>query len=267
MCGIAGYFHREGSSRAARFVAAMLRAQAHRGPDGAGLWANGPIPRPAAFAPSPFQLSTPSSGVSDCVLGHNWLAIQDTGRAASQPMHRGALTIVFNGEIYNFVELRQQLIAAGDEFVTQGDTEVLLAMWNRYGAACLPRLRGMFAFLLHDARDGSLWAARDAFGIKPLYFADTAEGLFFASEIRSFHSAGLVPRRLREGAALASMAGAAHRFAEFDTLYDGVMELPAGYFARVGASGRHIERWFTLPEIQADLAADAHCEYLSLIHI
>ncbi|MFN0105593.1 MAG: asparagine synthase (glutamine-hydrolyzing) [Bryobacteraceae bacterium] len=262
MCGIAGFFSRAGSERAVSNVAAMLRAQAHRGPDGAGIWVKSATTVPVSFASTPSQLSLPAVGNADCVLGHNWLAIQDRHRAASQPMRRGPLTIVFNGEIYNFVELREELLARGDEFTTSGDTEVLLAMWKRHGVACLPRLRGMFAFLLHDGGDGSLWAIRDGLGIKPLYFADTSEGLYFGSEIRSFHSAGLLPRRIREGAALASMAGAAHRFAEFDTLYDGIQELPAGYRLHIGPAGRRIERWFELPPIQADLAGDEHCEFL-----
>jgi len=262
MCGVAGFFRRAAGGDAVRAIAGMLRAQTHRGPDGAGLWVNRAVPRPAAFAATPAQLQISEDQGADCALGHNWLAIQDQSRSAGQPMQRGSLTIVFNGEIYNFVELRQALQSLGEEFVTNGDTEVLLAMWTRYGAACLPRLRGMFAFLLYDSADGALWAVRDPFGIKPLYFADNNHGTFFSSEIRAMHAANVVPRRIREGAALASIAGAAHRFGEFDTLYDGVRELPGGHWMRLGPSGRQSQRWYTLPDVTGDLSSDEDCQVL-----
>lgn len=262
MCGIAGFYNTDASGRANGDVLAMLRAQAHRGPDGAGVWAqSSPSFRPE-FAASPHLLRPPGPAASRCVLGHNWLAIQDTRQISSQPMRLGPLTIVFNGEIYNFVELREELLALGYSFSTRGDTEVLLVMWTRYGVSCLPKLRGMFAFLLHDDRDGSLWVVRDSLGIKPVYFATTPHGSYFASEIRAFHAGGIVPRRIREGAALASMAGAAHRFGEFDTLYADIQELPGGHWMRLDAQGVRIQRWFSLPELTADLEQDADCALL-----
>lgn len=178
-------------------------------------------------------------------------------------MTRGALTIAFNGEIYNFPELRRELEATGEQFQTSGDTEVLLSMWARHGQECLPRLRGMFAFLLHDATNGALWAVRDPLGIKPLYWARTERGEYFSSEIRALHGAGIARRKIRETAALASIAGAVHRFGEFETLYEGVEEIPGGYLVKLDRSGTaRRERWFRLPAIVGDLSDDSACRQL-----
>ncbi len=262
MCGIAGFVRRSGAAGGVRDVAAMLRAQRHRGPDGAGIWAWDGRRAAREVAASPALLAVPE-GNAECVLGHNWLAVQDTRRAAAQPMSRGALTIVLNGEIYNFPELRRELEAEGERFETRGDTEVLLAMWMRHGEGCLPRLRGMFAFLLYDAGSEELWAVRDGLGIKPLYWARTERGDYFSSEIRALHAAGAVRRRIREGAALAAMAGAAHRFGEFSTFYEGIEEIPGGYLVRLdGQGGTRRERWFRLPPIVGDLTDDSACARL-----
>ena len=99
----------------------------------------------------------------------------------------GRLVAVFNGEIYNYRELTRELEQAGHVFATRSDTEVLLHGWEQWGRGLLPRLRGMFAFALWDRQDGALFCARDAFGVKPLYYCQTAEGtLLFASEIKAF---------------------------------------------------------------------------------
>ena len=261
LCGIARFFRRGGAAEGTRAVAAMLRAQRHRGPGGA-IWTWDGSRGARALAGSPALLSVPE-GSAECVLGHNWLAVQDTRQAAAQPMSRGPLTIVFNGEIYNFPELRRELEARGEGFETRRDTEVLLAMWARYGAGCLSRLRGMFPFLLHDAASGALWAVRDGLGIKPLYWVRSPQGHFFSSEIRALHAAGAVRRRIREGAALAAVAGAAHRFDEFGTFYERVEEIPAGYLVRLDErDGATRKRWFQLPPIVGDLSGDGDCEQL-----
>lgn len=165
MCGIAGVFDTKGSRP---YPAAVLRAMtdaiAHRGPDGEG-----------------FHLEP---GVA---LGHRRLAIIDLAGGA-QPMHSadGALVVVYNGEIYNFAELRAQLQAKGARFVTRSDTEVLLHGWREWGEALLPRLRGMFAIALWDARERTLLLARDPLGKKPLHYAELPDGsLAFASEIKA----------------------------------------------------------------------------------
>jgi asparagine synthase (glutamine-hydrolysing) len=170
MCGIAGFLGRpvEGSAEPSSTI--PLSSLAHRGPDDAGWVAQ-------AYPVAPFQL----------VLLHRRLSILDLTQAGHQPMATadGAYTIVFNGEIYNYRELREQLQRAGWTFRTQTDTEVLLHAYAHWGAACLCRLVGMFAFAVLDKRRRTLFLARDFFGIKPLYYVRSAGGFAFASEIKA----------------------------------------------------------------------------------
>lgn len=134
----------------------------HRGPDGCSVWK--------------------APGVR---LGHCRLAIVDLDQRANQPMRQGELAIVFNGEIYNFRELRTELSAHGHTFITNSDTEVLLEAWRRWGPECLTRLEGMFAFALWDNTQKKLFLARDRYGEKPLFVHDSSQGIAFASEIPS----------------------------------------------------------------------------------
>jgi asparagine synthase (glutamine-hydrolysing) len=153
MCGIAGLITQNPEAR----IGAMLKSIEHRGRDDEGVWTS-PI----------FD----GEGRQVC-LGHRRLSIIDTSSAGHQPMlsQDGSLVVILNGEIYNYRELRDQLTSKGHTFRTQTDTEVLLAAWAEWGEACLPRLNGMFAFALWDARQGALFLVRDRVGIKPLYYA------------------------------------------------------------------------------------------------
>ena len=174
MCGIAGIFHC-GTHKPVdpERVARMADALAHRGPDGSGVW-TGP-------------------GVG---LGHRRLSIIDIA-GSPQPMHSadGRATIVFNGEIYNFKELRRELEVGGAQFRTDGDTEVILAAWQRWGVECLQRLHGMFAFALYDAQRKVLFLARDRLGVKPLFTAYLSDGsLAFASELKGLLAHPLLRR-------------------------------------------------------------------------
>src|SRR4051812_30311278 len=224
MCGIAGLFGSDSDGRAIACVRAMLRAQAHRGPDGAGLTAwdlsggGGGGGWVSSYAAEPAELTEPPVQRAACVLGHNLLAIQDLTPGARQPMLGGGsppdLALAFNGEIYNFVELKAELERQGERFRTRGDTEVLLRLWRRDGAGCLPSLRGMFALAAFDARERRLWLVRDSFGIKPLYYARTPEGLYFASEIRALHACGAVRRALRDSAVVACAAAGINKFGD-----------------------------------------------------
>ena len=165
MCGIAGLFDtRGGAPFETALIRAMTDAVAHRGPDGSGLHVEPGL-----------------------ALGHRRLAIIDLAGGA-QPMQTpdGALTVVFNGEIYNFLELRAELEGLGARFLTRCDTEVLLLGWRYWKEGLLRRLRGMFAFALWDAAEQTLVLARDPFGKKPLHYALLADGtLAFGSEIKS----------------------------------------------------------------------------------
>jgi asparagine synthase (glutamine-hydrolysing) len=164
MCGISGIFYPDVPKPvdAAR-VRAMSDTQLHRGPDGSGVW------------------TAPGVG-----LGHRRLSIIDLGGGA-QPMRSadGALAVTFNGEIYNYREIRKELETRGHIFRTGSDTEVILAGWRQWGSACLSRFHGMFAFALYDAGADSLFLARDRLGVKPLHFAQLPDGAFiFASELK-----------------------------------------------------------------------------------
>ena len=175
MCGIAGIIEsKPGPEAAGAAVERMCSVMFHRGPDDIGL---------AKF----------SAGA----IGMRRLAIFDPANG-KQPMRTpdGRLTLVFNGAIYNFRELRTELAGSGWSFHTECDTEVLLAAFARWGPACVPRLRGMFAFAVWDESEQSLFLARDPFGIKPLYYRHTPAGLRFASELNALTAADSAPAEI-----------------------------------------------------------------------
>ncbi len=176
MCGIAGVL---GDLRGVS-TTAMLDAIAHRGPDADGAH------------------TVPLAGGAALWLGHRRLAIQDLSDAGRQPMlgHDGRRVIVFNGEIYNFKELREALTAEGERFTTGTDTEVILAGFRCWGEAALDRFRGMFAFALYDPDEGTLTLARDRLGEKPLYYAAGRDRFAFASEVRALTASGVVEREI-----------------------------------------------------------------------
>jgi asparagine synthase (glutamine-hydrolysing) len=178
MCGIAGAAGLIDQSVVAA-VHRMNDAQVHRGPDDAGTW-------------------TSSQGQAfEVALAHRRLAILDLSPAGAQPMHNPGTgdVLVFNGEIYNFKELRDELARGGARFVSQSDTEVILRAYEAWGPDALPRLRGIFAFGLWDARRRTLYLARDPMGVKPLYWTRQGKTVLFASELRALLAAG-VPRKL-----------------------------------------------------------------------
>ena len=178
MCAIAGILSFQTHLQwAGNPLAAMLQALRHRGPDDQGI----------------FQSVT-----GNAALAHARLSILDLSPTGHQPMSTpdGRFTLVFNGEIYNFRELREGLIARGFTFRSSSDTEVILRAYEADGPACVAKLRGMFAFALWDEREGTCLLARDPFGIKPLYYHLDNGRLVFASELRALLASGLVPRHL-----------------------------------------------------------------------
>jgi asparagine synthase (glutamine-hydrolysing) len=169
MCGIAGWIAGPGSALGEPTLAAMLEAIAHRGPDGQGMC----------------EFTSPDTG-HRVFLGHRRLAIIDPV-GSQQPMRDAAngLALTFNGEIYNFRELRDELVQLGYRFTRDSDTEVLLRAYQHWGCDAVRRLRGMFAFAIWDARNQRLFLARDRFGEKPLFLCETGGGVYFASEIKA----------------------------------------------------------------------------------
>ena len=165
MCGIGGVSLISGSNLdGSAVITGMKKIQHHRGPDSQGQWWDNRL------------------GVGLC---HNRLAILDLSPAGSQPMHSadGRFIIVFNGELYNFREIREKLKDKGAVFRSESDTEVLLEAYRIWGEKMLPLLRGMFAFALYDSQQDIMFCARDRLGEKPFVYAETAQGFAFASEI------------------------------------------------------------------------------------
>lgn len=207
MCGIAGIFHRTTAKPVDPLrVQAMTDAIAHRGPDGAGVW------------------TAPGVG-----LGHRRLAIIDLG-GGQQPMATvdGRIITVFNGEIYNFAEVRAELEAGGAVFTTQSDTEVILHGWRRWGPDCLGRFNGMFAFALYDMDAQALFLARDRLGVKPLFYTELADGaVLFASELKGLLAHPLV-RREPDATAIDDYLGFGY-VPDDACIIAGVKKLPAGH--------------------------------------
>ncbi len=175
MCGIAGIVQLRGREVERPIIARMTDALRHRGPDAGGVHVEGNV-----------------------ALGSRRLSVIDTSEAANQPFANQSRTaiVAYNGEIYNFRLLRQELEAEGHSFRTRSDTEVLLRSWQAWGSGMLTRLRGMFAFAVFDARSGELFVARDRLGKKPLYFCASADRFLFASEIKALMEAPEVSREI-----------------------------------------------------------------------
>lgn len=196
----------------------------HRGPDGAQSW-----------------IGRTSAG--HVALAHRRLAIIDPSAAADQPMWSNdrTLALVHNGEIYNYIELRAELESRGSIFSTRSDTEVLLEAYATWGAACLGRLNGMFAFAIWDARRGNLFLARDRFGEKPLFYARLGGGgIAFASEMKALLAHPGVSARVDETTLAAYVAGSYHESGEA-TMFAGVRRVPPAHAVVVSPSGE-IER-------------------------
>ncbi|WP_418981309.1 asparagine synthase (glutamine-hydrolyzing) [Adlercreutzia equolifaciens] len=221
MCGFVGFIDENDQTydhRAA--IVAMADAIAHRGPDSEGYFEDG-----------------------RAALGFRRLAIIDLA-GANQPLYNEnrSLVLVFNGEIYNYRELRRQLIAAGHAFSTQGDAEVVLHGFERWGAGVLDRLRGMFAFALYDTATGELFCARDAFGIKPLYYAAEGDRILFGSEIKGLLAHPHARRSLNERRLAHWLC--MEYLPDEETLFEGVRKLPAGHWLRWRNGRAERGRWF-----------------------
>jgi asparagine synthase (glutamine-hydrolysing) len=237
MCGIVGLISQAPESR----IGAMLKAVEHRGRDDEGVWTSSAI----------------NNEGQAVALGHRRLSIIDTSAAGHQPMlsQDGRLVLVLNGEIYNYRELREQLTAKGHSFLTQTDTEVLLAAWAEWGEDCLSRLNGMFAFALWDEQQRALFLVRDRVGIKPLYYMcqkpDSEGGLseqgtsfVFASEVKSILASGLVKAELdRESL---------HQFLTFlwapdpSTLFRGIKTVPPGHLVKLRDHELTVREWWDI---------------------
>jgi asparagine synthase (glutamine-hydrolysing) len=243
MCGIAGVVGPR-VSWGAWFADLAIQRLAHRGPDGTGRW-----------------FRDTAAGGPDVTFAHTRLAVIDVRDSAAQPMHTadGSAALVFNGEIYNFVELRTQLECLGQRFRTASDSEVLLAAYRVWGEKCVDHLNGMFAFAIWDERSNRLFAARDRLGEKPFHYVwDPTNGVFaFASEIKALVGLPGLPVGLCESA-LAQWAGGASVAAGVDTLIDPVRRLAPGHMLSVQFRDRvpnapEVHCYWALPDDRLDV--------------
>lgn len=222
MCGIAGSYQRPDVDA----VQSMIAAMRHRGPDDSGIYAD-----------------------DKAVLAQARLSIIDTSSGGHQPMAAadGLIQIVYNGEIYNFKSERLLLEEKGHVFHTASDTEVVLKLYEEYGETFLNRLRGIFALVIYDKRDGAgrekLLLARDQFGIKPLLYSQTDGGLIFASELKGLLASGRIERRI-DSQALQQLLSLGSIY-QPRTLVEGVSSLPAAHFMRIDHNGSHLQRYWS----------------------
>lgn len=223
MCGISGAFAPQGSAELADLVSRMSAAGRHRGPDDAGLEV---FPPPGSAA----------NGMSYAALGHRRLSIIDLSRGGHQPMAdgQGRYWIVFNGELYNFLEIRRQLEEKGYRFVSQSDTEVLLAAYEEWGADCLGRMNGMFSFAILDTRMRTLFLARDRFGIKPLHVVSRRGFFGFGSELKQVLEC-LAGRPRVDQEALGDLLAWGLQGHLPGTFVAGVRQVPAGHYLLLSA--------------------------------
>jgi asparagine synthase (glutamine-hydrolysing) len=262
MCGIFGIWHTDGRQvdlHALRRAVASLR---HRGPDDEGyllvdtrsgrtVLAGGEHTRPELGLPPVEHFAGVIGERFDFALGFRRLSILDLSPAGHQPMcsHDGRLWLVFNGEVYNYIELRNELESAGHTFTSGTDSEVILAAYRRWGPDCLPRFNGMWALALWDGDARTLFLARDRFGVKPLYTVTSQPGSFaFSSEIKALLASGTMPFRPRPDAVAGYVAEGrfpSHRRGE--TFFEGVQEVPGGHYALVDRDGRRAGRYWWLP--------------------
>ena len=223
MCGVVGRWRQDGGPADADEIAQMLVPIAHRGPDDSGIWCHGHVG-----------------------LGHCRLSIIDLSTAGHQPMLTGDGTGVlsYNGEVYNFGELRRSLELEGVTFRSTSDAEVLLAALHRWGPErTIPLLNGMFAFAYFDRRTADLWLARDRLGIKQLYIHETAREICFASEVKALTAVARLGLRIDTGAVQRRFLGAPSATA---TLYEGIVGLTPGTWWKITSGGTEKCRYFDI---------------------
>lgn len=240
MCGISGILSFDGSPGDASLVARMNQTLVHRGPDDEGIYVGPSI-----------------------ALGERRLAIIDLSSAATAPLSNedGTVWVVFNGEIYNFQKLREQLLGRGHTFRTGTDSEVIVHLYEEYGVSCLSHLQGMFAFAVWDAPRGRLFAARDRFGKKPFVYAKTSSALVFGSEIKAITAH---PAIRTEPNFVAIDAYLTYQYVPSPlTAFSGINKLPPAHFLLCSSAGEmRVERYWSPPN--AVLTTTASVEELEV---
>jgi len=230
MCGIAGIFLLSGEKVDPALLGAMSDRLRHRGPDGSGTRVEGPVG-----------------------LAHRRLSILDLSDAAAQPMTNedGTLWLVFNGEIYNFIELRAELRGRGHTFRSDGDSEVILHAYEEWGKECLTRFNGMWAFALWDPAKGELFCARDRFGIKPFYYTRIGDAILFASEIKALLAHPEAGRQPDDELLLTFLAWGVLDHTD-GTMFDGIRQLRPAHRITFRRTGEAVPERFWDVEINPE---------------
>ena len=230
MCGISGIVQFDGQPIDTEQLSRMNDSIIHRGPDGEGQYVD--------------------DGVG---LAHRRLAILDLRHEGDQPMHfKDRLVIVYNGEVYNYIELREELVTAGYAFSTTTDTEVILAAYDHWGEQCVQRFNGMWGFAIYDLQSKKLFCSRDRFGIKPFYYCHTAGGIRFGSEIKQL--IGDKPKANQDLVIEYLVSGILDHSQE--TMFDGVLKILPGHnlFIDVACKSVEARQYY---EVQANPTIDA----------
>ncbi len=244
MCGIAGILRLDGGEVSAKTLDPMVDVLEHRGPDDTGIYTEGPV----GFA-------------------HKRLSILDLSPLGRQPMSHNSLPVVvtFNGEIYNYLELRSELEGRGHQFKTSSDTEVLIASYIEWGVACFRRFNGMFALGIWDSRKSELIVARDRYGKKPFLYVHDSQRFMFASEIKSLEAGPDFSRTIDTNSILSFLEW--RYIPDPHSIYSAVHKLPAGHYGTIDLSGQFVINCYYDPvqehrEASAEFQARTETEVL-----
>ena len=254
MCGIAGIIALNGDNCRVLegSVSKMCSTIEHRGPDDVGL------------------KTFPGTGKDNpsVVLGHRRLSIIDVSKTGHQPMSNedGSIWICYNGEIYNYQELRSELMEKGHIFISSSDTEVIIHGYEEWGEDCLQKLRGMFAFTIWDQNKKQLFAARDRFGIKPFYYFYDGKTFVFASEIKAVTAAGMIKKEIDEGAA--SLYLTYGSIPSPKTIYKNIFSLKPGHWLTLDKNNTAIRQYYDIEEsfLDTSLAHISDHEAVEMVH-
>lgn len=246
MCGIAGVIDLNGSRVHRELVLSMTEAVAHRGPDGSGVFCE-----------------------DNVGLGHRRLSIIDLSEAAAQPMfYKDRFVMVYNGEVYNYPEIKSELVATGHTFNTGSDSEVILAAYLEWGKDCVNHFNGMWAFAIYDRMNKTVFCSRDRFGVKPFYYSLQKNILHFGSEIKQLLKTGMVPKVNRKVLADYLVLGLEEHNDE--TFFEGIRRLLPGHHLTIHAGEKNfkIEKYYSLKPnysiagLELDAAVDAYRDEL-----
>lgn len=267
MCGIAGIIG-SGMSTEPSEIAAMCDVISYRGPDDYGYLAYQSDTGRATPFKNVFELDTEQTGSSDVMFGHRRLAILDLSEHGRQPISYadGLLWMVYNGEIYNYLEIREELKQKGHSFRTDTDSEVILAAWLEWGEACLHKLNGMWSFAILDTREKTVFCARDRLGIKPFHYSLQQNKFTFASEIKQILMLPWIETGADDGSFFDYLAFRAYGGDRQQTYFKNIFQLKAGHCLKINLNRSMNEqdltpiRWWNIdPSQKLDNPDDASC--------